>query len=84
MQQIDLFTAREMLDCFDKHAKDVTAEQQEARDKLEWAINNAHKLQVMFFGRADKSSINDVIKWTLTLSAIWHMPEANNPPRTIH
>lgn len=84
MIQIDLFHARELLDFFDKHAVDVTDEQRETRDKLEWAINNAHKLQLMFFGKIDRTAINEVEHLVLTLRAIWYTPEGNYAPHTVH
>lgn len=82
MQHIDVEQAKLLLANFDRYAEAPTDEQREARDKLEWAINNASRLQAMFFGRVDMSAVNGVKACHMTLAARWRKPETINP--TLH
>lgn len=79
MHQLAVDEAKSLLENFDRYAIDPTDEQREARDKLEWAINNATRLQAMFFGRVDVGSVNGVKTCHMTLAARWHKPETVNP-----
>lgn len=81
--QLDHEEARAMLAHFDKHCESPTDEQKEARDKLEWAINNAAKLKAMFMGQVDMTAENDVQHWKLTLSARWSKFD-EGPSRMVH
>lgn len=84
VHSIDLFTARKFLDTFDEYETSPTDDQREARDKLEWVVNNAHKLQVMFFGRIDRSAMQDVETCFMTLRAMWRDPGKDAKPHTLH
>jgi len=63
--------ARYILSRFDREVESPTDEQKEARDKLEWAINNANKLKAVFMGQIDMVAENDVRRYSLTLKAFW-------------
>jgi hypothetical protein len=67
-RRLNLAEARRLLEMYDDNVPNAQADpQKETRDKLEWAINNAEKLNVLFRGALDKQSINDVEHYMILL-----------------
>ena len=70
LTSLDLNEARTWLKHFDEYGEgNLTDEQLENCEKMEWAINNAHKIRVMFSGMVDKVSENEVTTYWMHLRA---------------
>lgn len=67
-QRLDLGEMRKWLSWYDDNVEQALQDQQkEIREKLEWTLNNAEKLSVVFSGIVDQTAVNDVSKYMLAL-----------------
>jgi hypothetical protein len=85
-RRLNLQEARRLLAIYDSNVDNAeTDPQKETRDKLEWAINNAEKLNVVFRGAIDKRSMDDVEHYMLLLGMRFAPGEDPfEPKRTLH
>lgn len=77
--------ARKALKRIDTECKHMTEEQKRNRNTFAAAIDNAHKLQYMFFGMTDKGSIDAMnANWLQLALSVGYDGSDSSPSKMLH